>query len=60
MLGPLTLREAARAPAATEDASAMVLPMRVIFLSARVGMGREGSLKGSFRRPSLETMSFWF
>lgn len=58
--GPLTERDAARAPAATDDASATVLPMSVIFLSARFVIGREGSLKGSLRRPSLGTMSFWF
>ena len=42
-----------------EEASAAVLPMRVIFLSARVERRTEGSLKGGFRRPSLEIMNFW-
>ncbi|KAB8303934.1 hypothetical protein EYC80_005296 [Monilinia laxa] len=58
--GPLTVRDAASAPAATEDASATVLPMSVIFLSARDFTERQGSLKGCFKRPSLETISFWF
>ena len=43
----------------TDEISAVVLPTREIFLSRRVVTGREGSLKGGLRRPSLEIMNFW-
>jgi hypothetical protein len=44
-----------------EETSAVVLPMRVIFLPARSVRGRLGALKGGFWRPSLEAMrNFWF
>ena len=44
----------------TEETSAAVLPRRDILLSTRMLSGREGSLKGGLRRPSLEIMNFWF
>jgi len=43
----------------TEETSATVLPIRVILWVVREESGREGSLKGGRRRPSLETMNFW-
>jgi hypothetical protein len=45
----------------SEETSAAVLPMRVIFLPARSARGVLGALKGGFWRPSLEAMrNFWF
>lgn len=45
----------------SEDISAVVLPIKVIFLEAMVERARVGSLKGGFCRPCLEARrNFWF
>lgn len=52
--------DACSAASAIEEASSAVLPIKVIFLSAIEVIGRFGSLNGGLRRPSLETIIFWF
>ena len=52
---------AADIEALSEDTSAVVLPMRVIFLVLKSLRGIAGFLNGGFWRPSLPPMSsFWF
>lgn len=55
----VTRLEACSDASEMEEASAAVLPMSVIFLSAIALIERPGSLKGGLSRPSLEIMSFW-
>ena len=60
MKGRFTSRAPSVEASAIEEASAAVLPINVIFLSANEDTSSAGSLKGGFKRPNLEIMNFWF